>query len=376
MSPVERVGLPYFKNYLNPNLLKNNDFLCIPVCDGIHFQGYVVNSKEKRIIPFYSLRPNYSKNPTSEEIATILFGKVDVLYGSYFTERKQFEANSCGVWLTAAITSFTLQLPVVTDRNHAFDIYYSLLECETPPNYVKDEIPATPSVNVSNDEQMKTFKSAEFLIPPVAEHSEKSESYCNVTPKEVRTNFFYVTDPTNADINADDNGAHTKSRNTTKLCTIATGQVFIVHRNDTEYYYSKRIACNSYTRVEETISVRRAYGKAKSFTLTRTVINISYPSCGPESPFLAIAYHTESTIKESTPVLLHGNTAKDSFLTKPYIRTNKGVLEKAKQMVRDGLKPKTIYDTININTGGVYFSTLQSNELRDSKQVFKQGQQP
>ena len=61
------------------------------------FQGYVVNSKEKRIIPFYSLRPNSAKNPTSEEIATILFGKVDVLYESYFTERKQFDANSCGV---------------------------------------------------------------------------------------------------------------------------------------------------------------------------------------------------------------------------------------------------------------------------------------
>ena len=270
------------------------------------FQGYVVNSKEKRIISFYSLRPNSAKNPTSEEIATILFGKVDVLYESYFTERKQFDANSCGIWLTAAITSFILQLPVVTDRNHAFDICYSLLERETPPNYVKDEIPTPPSVNVSSDEQMKTFTSAEFLIPLLAENREKSNYYHKVTPKGVRTNFFYVTDPTNADINADDNGAYTKTRNTKKLYTIVTGQVFIVHRNDAEYYYNKRIARNSHTRVDvplgETISVRRAYGKGKSFPLTRTVINISYPSDGPESPFAAVVYHAESTIKESTPV--------------------------------------------------------------------------
>ena len=74
----------------------------------------------------------------------MLFGKVDVLYESYFTERKQFDANSCGIWLTAAITSFMLQLPVVTDRNHAFDISYSLLEHEAPSNYVKDEIPVLP----------------------------------------------------------------------------------------------------------------------------------------------------------------------------------------------------------------------------------------
>ena len=221
----------------------------------------------------------------------MLFGKVDVLYESYFTERKQFDANSCGIWLTAAITSFILQLPVVTDRNHAFDICYSLLERETPPNYVKDEIPTPPSVNVSSDEQMKTFTSAEFLIPLLAENREKSNYYHKVTPKGVRTNFFYVTDPTNADINADDNGAYTKTRNTKKLYTIVTGQVFIVHRNDAEYYYNKRIARNYYTRVDvplkETISVRRAYGKAKGFPLTRTIINISYPSDVRESPFVA-----------------------------------------------------------------------------------------
>ena len=115
LSLVERVGLPYFENYFNPNLLKNNDFICIPLCDGTHFQGYVVNSKVKRIIHFDSLHPNSAKNPASEEIATILFGKVDVLYESYFTETKQFDVNSCEIWLTAAISSFKLQLPVVTD---------------------------------------------------------------------------------------------------------------------------------------------------------------------------------------------------------------------------------------------------------------------
>ena len=109
LSPVEKVGLPYLKNYLNPNLLKNNDFLCIHLCNGIDFQGYIANSKEKKIIHFDSLRQNSAKNPTSDEIATIIFGIVDVLYEFYFTERKQFDANSCGVWLTAAITSFILQ---------------------------------------------------------------------------------------------------------------------------------------------------------------------------------------------------------------------------------------------------------------------------
>ena len=44
-------------------------------------------------------------------------------------------------------------------------------------------------------------------------------------------------------------------------------------------------------------------------------------------------------------------------------------------MVRDGVKPKIIYDNIISNTGCVYFSASQSNELRDSKQVYRQSQQ-
>ena len=39
------------------------------------------------------------------------------------------------------------------------------------------------------------------------------------------------------------------------------------------------------------------------------------------------------------------------------------------------MKAKTIYNTINNNIGGVYFLTLQSNELRDIKQVYRQSQQ-
>ena len=166
-------------------------------------------------------------------------------------------------------------MSVVTDRNHAFNIYYSLLERKTPPYYVKDEI-LTPLV--SSDEQIKIFTSAEFLIPILAENPEKFEYYHKFTPKGVRTNFFYVTDSPNADINADDIGAYTKTRNTANLYTIATGQMFIVHRNDAKYYYNNRIARNSCTRVdvplEDTISIRIAYGKAKSFPLTRTVVNI------------------------------------------------------------------------------------------------------
>ena len=68
-----------------------------------------------------------------------------------------------------------------------------MLERETPLNYVKDEIPASPSLNVSSDVLMKTVTLAEFLIRLLTGNLEKSEYYRKVTPKGVRTNFFYVT---------------------------------------------------------------------------------------------------------------------------------------------------------------------------------------
>ena len=68
--------------------------------------------------------------------------------------------------------------------------------------------------------------------------------------------------------------------------------MFIGHPHDAEYYYNKWIARNSYTRVdivlEETVSIQKVYSKDKSFPLTRTVINISYPSDCPEIPFVAV----------------------------------------------------------------------------------------
>ena len=48
LSPIDGVGLPYFEKYLQPPEKKN--VICIPLCDRVHFQGYIVNIKEHKII--------------------------------------------------------------------------------------------------------------------------------------------------------------------------------------------------------------------------------------------------------------------------------------------------------------------------------------
>ena len=100
MSPVDHVGLPYFDNYVRPN--DGKQLLCILLCDGVHFQGYIVDINRYKIIHIDSLLSNNSNNRTSQKIAQNLFeSETNVQYESLFPTRRQFDSNSCGVWLVA-----------------------------------------------------------------------------------------------------------------------------------------------------------------------------------------------------------------------------------------------------------------------------------
>ena len=50
---------------------------------------------------------------------------------------------------------------------------------------------------------------------------------------------------------------------------------------------------------------------------------------------------------------------------------SKYVLRKAREKCMNGLNAKTIYDEINKEQGGVCYSSSQSSELRDTRQVYR-----
>ena len=61
LSPIDGVGLPHFEKYLKPPEKKN--VTCIPLCEGVHFQGYIVNIKEQNNPhQFTSLGPTKKSN--------------------------------------------------------------------------------------------------------------------------------------------------------------------------------------------------------------------------------------------------------------------------------------------------------------------------
>ena len=83
---IDGAGLLYFEKYFKPPVKKN--IICIPLCDGVHFQGYIVNTKEHKIIHIDSLRWDQPKNPTSIQIAKMLFENSQPTFESLFSERK------------------------------------------------------------------------------------------------------------------------------------------------------------------------------------------------------------------------------------------------------------------------------------------------
>ena len=157
LSPIDGVGLPYFENYLK--LPEKKNVICIPLCDGVHFQGYIVNIKEHKIIHIDSLPWDQPKNPTSLQIAKILLETSKPIFESLFSERKQFDANSCGIWLVAGMPSYLINLPEISRRYNAFDIAYNLL-------YLNPIIQKVESLSpqFSTADQMKKIASADFLI--------------------------------------------------------------------------------------------------------------------------------------------------------------------------------------------------------------------
>ena len=157
MPPNDSVGLLYFQKYLKPPEKKN--VICILLCDGVHFQGYIVNMIKHEIIHIDSLRWDQPKNPTSIQIAKMLFENSLSTFESLFLGRKQIDANSCGVWLVAGVSSYLINLPEISDRHNTLNIAYNLLERHPIIQKVESLTP-----QFSTEDQMKKITSANSCV--------------------------------------------------------------------------------------------------------------------------------------------------------------------------------------------------------------------
>ena len=374
MSPAQRVGLPYFEDYLKPD--SDSRIFCIPLCDGIHFQGYIVDIDQNKIIHVDSLSTNNPNNQTSLKIANVFFKSNSVQYESLFITRRQFDSNSCGVWLVSGVASLVLNLPIPSTKQEAFEIAYSLIEYENDDPVQPKIVSLLPLLDTESI--VKIYSSAEFLINALLKEPTKSEHFKEKPVKGMRNNYFYIVNIAQnslQDINADDNGAYTNTRNTSTAFYCKEDKVYTVNKNGNELYYNQKVSYNKYKKVpvcdKEIVTLHRRYSKSKSFPMKRIIVTISDQMDGPIIPFAGVLYQTDSAITDDTPVLCHGNSKVENE-SRPYFRTSQELLSKTKTFLEKGISCKETYDEVNSLSGGVYKSLSQSSELRNLQQVYRQ----
>ena len=85
-----------------------------------------------------------------------------------FAIRRQFDSNSCCIWLVAGIASYVLNLPIPSQKQEGFEIAYSLVKHVHVYEYVVE--PETIPV-------AKKYSSAEFLINVLLKEPQKSKYF-------------------------------------------------------------------------------------------------------------------------------------------------------------------------------------------------------
>jgi len=81
-----------------------------------------------------------------------------------------------------------------------------------------------------------------------------------------------------------------------------------------------------------------------------------------------VFYRVDGTIHETT-TQPHANSKNSN---RQYIRTAPGVLKKAKDLIDQGIPSRSVYDSVNSESGGVFKSESQSEELRNVQQIYRQ----
>ena len=96
-------------------------------------------------------------------------------------------------------------------------------------------------------DQIEKIAFAEFLIPVLTNDPQSPSISGNL--QEIRTNFFFITDTPKtsvSNINANDNGAYLKSRNTNKFYYCDKDRTSVVREDVSgKFYYNKRLSRNS-----------------------------------------------------------------------------------------------------------------------------------
>ena len=137
-SPVEGGWAPYFGRFIKKGNNFGKDFttIIIPLCDGRHIHGFIVNLLSNEIIYVDSI-PNKNRiHSTSEKLRELFFTeRTDVKFSNFYTTQPQDDSHSCGAWLLGAMLMYVIGIsPSLIDRDNLFIILKMFIKCSNLEN--------------------------------------------------------------------------------------------------------------------------------------------------------------------------------------------------------------------------------------------------
>ena len=102
---------PYFGNYIGGSeLTAEFDCIVLPLCDGSHFNGYIIDMRNKHIVfvdSMYQMKDG-KRSVIAKLNDTYFNSATDVTYSSYYGQRVQYDSYSCGAWLISGFSAYIL----------------------------------------------------------------------------------------------------------------------------------------------------------------------------------------------------------------------------------------------------------------------------
>ena len=134
-TPTDGQNSLYYKKELGKlkNKLKTVKMIVLPLCDGSHFNGYIIDRNMKKFVHIDSMYPPKSgrRSVGSYLLDTFFPGVNEVQFMSFYDKRYQSDGHTCGAWLVLGMAGYIVGNKTATSaysREMAFSLLMVLIE--------------------------------------------------------------------------------------------------------------------------------------------------------------------------------------------------------------------------------------------------------
>ena len=147
MNPKDGQTSPFYQTELaklkKKNKFKSARLIVLPLCDGSHFNGYIVDIVKKTIVFIDSMYPRKTgRRSVGAYLADTLLPGDNVLFSSFYDKRYQFDVHSCGAWLVLGMAGYIIGYETA-NATHSMELAFSLLMTLVENISVNDKLKKT-----------------------------------------------------------------------------------------------------------------------------------------------------------------------------------------------------------------------------------------